>query len=130
MTSSAQSVSGWDGMPTTPYAWFSSGVTCTCAGAERSLEEALRELAEAEAGPRLGQRVSLREPAAEEPPRLGVREVDDEILVDREHSLVEALEQQAAAGRARPRGGGTSGAAGGASGRSSARAAPNSSRKR
>ena len=63
-------------------------------GRRALLEERLRELAEAEAGPRLGQRVSLREPSAEQPPRLGVRVVDDEILVDREHSLVQALEQQ------------------------------------
>ncbi len=58
------------------------------------LEEGLRELAEPEAGPRLGQRVSFREPAAEQPPRLGVRVVDDEILVDREHSFVQALEEE------------------------------------
>ena len=45
--------------------------------------------------PRLGQRVSDGEPAAEQPARLGVREVDDEILVDRQDSLLQPLEQEA-----------------------------------
>ena len=62
-------------------------------GRRRALpEQRLRELAEAEAGPRLGQRVSFREPAAEQPPRLGVRVVDDEILVDREHSFMQGFQ--------------------------------------
>src|SRR5439155_23058041 len=63
-------------------------------GRRTLLEERLRELAEPEAGPRLGERVPLRNPATEQPPRLGVRVVDDEILVDGDDSLVETLEQQ------------------------------------
>jgi len=58
------------------------------------VEQTVGELAQSEALPRLGQRVALREAAAEQPARLGVREVHDEILVDREHSLVQALEQE------------------------------------
>ena len=51
------------------------------------VEQPRGELAELEALPRLGQRVSLSHAAAEQPARLGVREVDDEILVDREQPL-------------------------------------------
>ena len=58
------------------------------------VEQPLGEVAEPEALPRLRQRVSLPQAPAEDPARLGVREVDDEVLVDREHSLVEPLEQE------------------------------------
>src|SRR5207244_4182897 len=44
--------------------------------------------------PGLRQLVSLAQTAPEQPARLSVREVDDEILVDREHAFVEPLEQQ------------------------------------
>ena len=64
-TSSALSVSGCDGMPTTPYACSSSGVTCACATRRRSVEEALRELAQREA------RATAR--AARRPRRAGRR---------------------------------------------------------
>ncbi len=58
------------------------------------VEQAVGERAEIEAVPRLRQGVSLAQAAAEDPARLGVREVDDEILVDREHSLVQPFEQE------------------------------------
>ncbi len=58
------------------------------------VEESLGEVAQAECRPRLGERVALAQAAAEQPPRLGVREVDDEVLVDREDALVQALEQE------------------------------------
>ena len=58
------------------------------------VEQPLRELAEREALPRLGQLVSLPHTAAEQSAGLGVREVDDEVLVDREHSLVQPLEEE------------------------------------
>ena len=58
------------------------------------LEEPLDELAQREPVPRLRQRVALGEPPAEQAPRLGVREVDDEILVDGDDALVQPLEQQ------------------------------------
>ena len=44
--------------------------------------------------PRLGQRVSLLHAAAEQTARLRVREVDDQVLIDREHPLVQAFEQE------------------------------------
>ncbi len=59
------------------------------------LEQPLDELAQREALPRLRQRVALGEAAAEQPPRLGVREVHDELLVDGDDALVQPLEQHA-----------------------------------
>ena len=58
------------------------------------VEQPRGELAELEALPRLRQRVSLSDPAAEQSARLGVRKVDDEILVDRQHSLVQPFEEE------------------------------------
>jgi hypothetical protein len=57
-------------------------------------EQALRELAQPEARPGLRQRVSLPQSPAEDPARLGVREVHHEVLVDREHALVQPLEEE------------------------------------
>jgi len=58
------------------------------------VEQAVRELAEPEALPGLRQLVSLAQAPAENPARLGVREMDDEILVDRQHPFLEPLEQE------------------------------------
>ena len=58
-TSSAQSVSGWDGIPVTPYACWSSGVTCTCV--------TRRPLVEQAAGRTRGDRSPATAPAARLP---------------------------------------------------------------
>ncbi len=59
------------------------------------VEEPLGEVAQREAAPRVGQGVALGEPPAEQTPRLGVREIDDELVVDGDDTLVQALEQHA-----------------------------------
>ena len=57
------------------------------------VKQSLGELAQSEGLPGLRQRVSLAEAPAEDPARLGVREVHDEVLVDRQDSFLEPLEQ-------------------------------------
>ena len=58
------------------------------------LEEARREPAQREGAPRLGQWIALRDANAEHAPRLRVHEVHDEVVVDRDDALVQALEQE------------------------------------
>src|SRR5205814_8654266 len=59
------------------------------------LEQAGDPFAQRERVPRIGQRVAFREAAAEQTARFRIRELDDEVLVDGDDTLVQALEQQA-----------------------------------
>src|SRR5207245_68121 len=58
-------------------------------------EQPLCELAQREPAPRIGESVAFGEPAAEKAPRLCVREMHDELVVDGDDTLVQAFEQHA-----------------------------------
>ena len=81
-------MSGWDGMPTSAVRVLLVRRHVHLPDGRPLVEQSLREVAEPERLPRLRQLVSFPQAPAEDPARLGVREVDDEVLVDREHAFL------------------------------------------
>ena len=82
------------GIPTRASVRSSSVATCASTTRRPRRKSPATKLAQREGGPRVGQRVAGPQARrAEQPARLGVRELDREVGVHREHALVQPLEQ-------------------------------------